>query len=249
MGLIREIQGITATINKNERAKREREQRKILIENYNAELYGNLRACFYQAFKLYPPEVAEKNLLENKEQNIDKITNIIENITHKENNKTYYTYKNQFDVYTDLSVKYYTELQKFKKEYYQLEKLQQKDTKTEYTTKLYNKLLKYYIENKTNLTATSNVLHRFENIEIIIDSITSDNQIKQFLITQYINILNNVEKLFKNELQHEKAQIKQQERLYKMNVANKIKKDFAFIYMMKKLNKFLQQNRQRKKRR
>lgn len=249
MGLIREIQGITATINKNERAKREREQRKILIENYNAEIYGDLRACFYQAFKLYPPNVAEKRLLENKEQNIDKITNIIENITHKENNKTYYTYKNQFDVYTDLSVKYYTELQKFKKEYYQLEKLQQKDTKTEYTTKLYNKLLKYYIENKTNLTATSNVLHRFENIEIIIDSITSDNQIKQFLITQYINILNNVEKLFKNELQHEKAQIKQQERLYKMNAANKIKKDFAFIYMMKKLNKFLQQNRQRKKRR
>lgn len=256
MGLIREIQGITATINKNERAKREREQRKILIENYNAEIYGDLRACFYQAFKCYKAEEAEQYLLEQKEQNINKIVEEIENITYIDNKKEYYTYRNKFDIYTDVATKYYTELQKFKKEYYQLKKLQQKaeqkkqdNKQAEYTTILYNKLLEYYIDNKNNLIATSNTLHKFENIEIIIDDITSDNQIKQFLITQYINILNNVEKLFKNELQHEKAQIKQQERLYKMNAANKIKKDFAFIYIMKKLNKFLQQNRQRKKRR
>lgn len=256
MGLIREIQGITATINKQERTRRERERQKILIENYNQELLGNLRACFYQAFKCYQAEEAEQYLLEQKEQNINKIVEEIESITYTDNKKEYYTYKGKFDIYIDVATKYYTELQKFKKEYYQLKKLQQKaeqkkqdNKQAEYTTILYNKLLEYYIDNKNNLIATSNTLHKFENIEIIIDDITSDNQIKQFLITQYINILNNVEKLFKNELQHEKAQIKQQERLYKMNAANKIKKDFAFIYMMKKLNKFLQQNRQRKKRR
>ena len=256
MGLIREIQGITATINKQERTRRERERQKILIDNYNQEMLGNLRACFYQAFKCYQAEEAEQYLLEQKEQNINKIVEEIESITYTDNKKEYYTYKGKFDIYTDAATKYYTELQKFKKEYYQLQKLQQKaeqkkqdNKQAEYTTILYNKLLEYYIDNKNNLIATSNTLHKFENIEIIIDDITNDNQIKQFLMTQYINILNNVEKLFKNELQHEKAQIKQQERLYKMNAANKIKKDFAFIYMIKKLNKFLQQNRQRKKRR
>lgn len=38
MGLIREIQGVNATISKQERAKREREHLKILQENYKKEL-------------------------------------------------------------------------------------------------------------------------------------------------------------------------------------------------------------------
>lgn len=38
MGLIREIQGVNATINKQERARRERERLKILQENYKKEI-------------------------------------------------------------------------------------------------------------------------------------------------------------------------------------------------------------------
>lgn len=38
MGLIREIQGVNATINKQERQRRERERLKILQENYKKEL-------------------------------------------------------------------------------------------------------------------------------------------------------------------------------------------------------------------
>ena len=255
MGLIREIQGITATINKQERTRRERERQKILIDNYNAELFGDLRACFYQAFKCYQAEEAEQYLLEQKEQNINKIVEEIESITYTDNKKEYYTYKGKFDIYTDVTTKYYTELQKFKKEYYQLKKLQQKaeqkkqdNKQAEYTTILYNKLLEYYIDNKNNLIATSNTLHKFENIEIIIDDITNDNQIKHVLCSQYITILNNVEKLFKFEIQQEKEHQKQYEHSQKIKKVNKIKKDISTIYMLKKLNKFLKQNRTKKRR-
>ena len=47
MGLIREVQGVNATINKQERARRERERLAILKENYKKELESDLKAEFF----------------------------------------------------------------------------------------------------------------------------------------------------------------------------------------------------------
>lgn len=245
MGLIREIQGLNATIDKKERARREREQKKILLQNYQDELIGNLKACYFQAFNSYIPSKAESILLENKDKNIAKICDIMEKVTHIENNKKYYTYKGLFDIVGDLEQKYYNELQKFKREYIKL----QYDKQTEVEKILFDELLYYCQSNIDKIGATIRTLQKYDTMVIIVDDITSKDELKEFLYSRYITILSKVQKHFKTELQHEKEYTKNMIQLEKQKRLQKIKKDTMQIYFLKRLNKFLVSNRKKKRRR
>ena len=51
MGLINEVAQVTETMNRRELEKRERENKKILIYEYNLEIVGDLQALFYNLFE------------------------------------------------------------------------------------------------------------------------------------------------------------------------------------------------------
>lgn len=60
MGLIREVQGVSASINRQERARREREKLKILQENYKKELKDYLQAEFLAIYRQNDTQTAEE---------------------------------------------------------------------------------------------------------------------------------------------------------------------------------------------
>lgn len=217
MGLIREIQGVNATINKQERARRERERLKILQENYKREIEGNLQAEFYNLYKKTDYATAYKTAILQKDAYIEKIYNIISKITYIENGKKYLTYFN-FDIVEDLEKAYYKILAKVKNEFTIIENINKK----ELLEQLENKLTRLF-ELSNSKYCASIVMKKNETKIKIINDMTQNECDKNTLKDNYTRILKKVIKQYdgniiaekmENKSKKEKARIKQSKKIF-----------------------------------
>lgn len=217
MGLIREIQGVNATINKQERARREREQQKILEENYKKELNGNLRGEFSHLFEKLDFENAYKIAVQEKENIIEKINNIIRMIKHKENNETYYSYRH-FDIITDLNENYYKIFEKVKKEV----QLSEKIRKSELADALESKISRLF-NLSNNKHCASIVAKKHDMIEKIINDVATNEPDRIYLKNNYSKILKKILFSYSGNIELEKMEIKNRK------AKAKIKQERGFI--------------------
>lgn len=217
MGLIREVQNVGASLNKQERARRERERLAILKENYTKELESNLKAEFYNLYKKTDIETAYKTAVLQKDLIIEKIYNIISKITYIENGKKYLTYYN-FDIVEDLEKAYYKILAKVKNEFTLMANIHKKDL----LTQLENKLIRIF-ELSNSKHCASIVMKKNETKTKIINDITQNECDKNILKDNYTRVLNKVIKQYdgniiaekmENKSKKEKARIKQNKRIF-----------------------------------
>ena len=66
MGLINEVAQVAETMNRREQEKRERENKKLLIYEYNLEITGDLQGLFYNLFENNDIETAYKRAITEK---------------------------------------------------------------------------------------------------------------------------------------------------------------------------------------
>lgn len=241
MGLIREIQGVNATINRQERQRREREHLKILQENYKNEILTDLWAEFSALFEHYDTETAYNTAILQKNNIIDKIYNIILKIKYEVNGKKYYKYK-QFDIIQDLKDNFLTILEKVKKEY----TIQEAANNAFLLDELKNDLIKYMKLDK-NKYLMSLALKSYDNINNIIISITSDKQKQAFLFDNYYKILNNVLKLYQGDIINAKSKIKAKKEVLKEKQKRKITNWLIYNYILSDISKSLPKPHNKKK--
>lgn len=217
MGLIREVQGVNATINKQERARRERERLKILQENYKKELESDLKAEFLSLYKKTDTETAYKTAVLQKDVIIEKIYNIISKITYSENGKRYLTYSN-FDIVGDLDENYFKILAKVKKEIV----LKENINKNDLMKRLENKLTRLF-EISNNKYCASIIAKKNDMKIKIINDITQNERDRLTLKDNYSRILTKVIKQYdgdiitekmENKSKKEKARIKQNKKIF-----------------------------------
>ena len=170
MGLIRELQGVSASLSRSERARRERERLRILQENYKNELKTNLSAEFYSIFKQYDTQTAYNTIIKTKEDIIDKICNIMSKITYTENGVKYYAY-NEFDIFQDLEDNFYKILNVVQRDYTKLQEVKQQ----ELLIKLENKI-KRYMRLDSNKYLISIQLKKYNIIKDIINGIATTEE-------------------------------------------------------------------------
>jgi hypothetical protein len=217
MGLIREIQGVNATINKQERARRERERLKILTENYKKELESDLKAEFLNIYNKTDFDTAYKIIVLQKDDIIQKLYNIISKITYTENGKRYLTYFN-FDIVEDLEKAYYKILAKVKNEFTLIANINKKDL----LTQLENKLTRLF-ELSNNKYCASIVMKKNETKIKIINDMAQNERDKNTLKDNYSRVLAKVIKQYdgdiitekmENKSKKEKARIKQNKKIF-----------------------------------
>ena len=256
MGLIREIQGVNATINKQERARRERERLKILQENYKKELEGDLKAEFLNIYNKTDFDTAYKIIVLQKDDIVQKLYNEMYNIHYLQNTgavdlvflpsphwdkKWRYEQKKEkvfiyrdFDIITDLNENYFIILQKVKKEVDTKQHLQNK--------KIFDKLKKRLVDamklddNKYLLSLT---LQQNENIKMIVNDITNDETKKDFLFDNYEKALKQVLKLYHGDIVKNKMDLKAQKEQAKNENKKKIARWLLFNYIMTDILKAL----------
>lgn len=241
MGLIREIQGVNATMNRQERARRERERLKILQENYKNEILTDLWAEFSALFEHYDIETAYNTAILQKNNIIDKIYNIILKIKYEVNGKKYYKYK-QFDILQDLKDNFFKILEKVKKEY----TIQEAANNAFLLDELKNDLTNYMNLDK-NKYLMSLALKSYDNINNIIISITSDKQKQAFLFDNYYKILNNVLKLYQGDIINAKSKIKEKKEKAKEENRKKLASWLIFNYILNDISKSLPKPHNKKK--
>lgn len=241
MGLIREIQGVNATMNRQERARRERERLKILQENYKNEILTDLWAEFSALFEHYDTETAYNTAILQKNNIIDKIYNIILKIKYEVNGKKYYKYK-QFDILQDLKDNFFKILEKVKKEY----TIQEAANNAFLLDELKNDLTNYMNLDK-NKYLMSLALKSHDNINNIIISITSDKQKQAFLFDNYYKILNNVLKLYQGDIINAKSKIKEKKEKEKEATKKKFAHWLLFNYILSDISKSLPKPHNKKK--
>ena len=256
MGLIREVQGVNATINKQERARRERERLKILQENYKKELQEFLFAEFYAIYNHYDMETAEEITILKKDNIVENLYSQIYNRHYLENRgrvelvflpspswdkKWRYEQKKEkvfiyrdFDIITDLSENYFIILQKVKKEIDTKQHLQNKKLFDELKKKISGAMMldknKYFL---------SIALQENENIETIINSIAKNENEKDYLLNNYEKALKQVLKLYSGDIAKNKMDLKAQKEQAKNENRNKIARWLLFNYIMTDMLKIL----------
>ena len=256
MGLIREIQGVNATINKQERARRERERQKILTENYTREIKEALFAEFYAIYKHYDTKTAEEIMIQQKDDIIQKLYDEIYNRHYLQNNgavdlvflpsptwdkKWRYEQKKEkvfiyrdFDIITDLSENYFKILQKAKKEIYSIKQIENKKLFDELKKKIGGAMT--LDENKYFLSIA---LQENENIETIINSIAKNENEKNYLINNYEKAFKQVIKLYQGNIVKNKMDLKAQKEQAKNENQKKVARWLLFNYIMAEILKTL----------
>ena len=205
MGLINEVHSITQGMNRKERERAEREQKKQLILEYNAEIKSNLQAVFYNLFENYTPKEAYKKAILQKSKNIDQLTKHIERIGYTENGRKYSRYDGHFDIVGDLNACYFIELEKIKKEYEKTEKINTQELQKTLEQEFY----KYFKMNYKKYIIKQ-TLQENDSMETIIQDIATTEQEQEILKENYSRTLAKVSKYFQGDIIKERQEIKQQ---------------------------------------
>ena len=243
MGLIREVQNVGASLNKQERQRRERERLKILQENYKREIEGNLQAEFYNLYKKTDMEIAYKTAVLQKDLIIEKIYNIINKVTYIENGKKYLTYSN-FDIVEDLEKAYYKILAKVKNEFTLIANINKKDL----LTQLENKLTRLF-ELSNNKYCALIVMKKNETKTKIINDMTQNEYDKNTLKDNYTRILNKVIKQYDGNIIAEKMENKHRQEKAKIKQNKKIFNQIIWGHILGDISKSLPKSFSRGKRR
>ena len=230
MGLIREIQGVNATINKQERAKRERERLKILQENYKKELESDLKAEFFGLFNRHDSGSAYKIAVLQKDDIIEKIYKIISKITYTENGKKYLTYSN-FDIVGDLDESYYKILTKVKNEIQLSEKIREGELLNALERKM-NQLF----ELSNNKHCASIVAKRHDMIEKIISAVANNETDRAYLRNNYSKILRRVLYSYSGNIELEKIELKNKKQNAMIKQGQKISNQLIFGHILGTIN-------------
>lgn len=208
MGLINEVQGVKATLNRKEQAKAQRELKKRIEQDYNIEIKGNLQSIFYKLFETLPTKEAYKKAILEKEKNIDNITALIENIKLKNGNFKYY---GLFDIVGDLQSNYFLILDKIKREYQRIETIKEQeeaDRQAELLKQLENDIYNFFKKSELK-HITKRILAQNESMLILIEDIAKSEKDVDILKNNYTKILNKVTKLFDGDIQTEKEDIRE----------------------------------------
>lgn len=243
MGLIREVQGVNATINKQERARRERERLAILKENYKKEIESDLKAEFYGLFNTHDSDGAYIVAVTQKDYIIEKLYNIISKITYTENGKKYLTYSN-FDIVEDLEEFYFKILDKTKKDFERLENI----NKRELLKRLENKLTRLF-EISNNKYCASIIAKKNDMKIKIINDITQNERDRLTLKDNYNQILTKVIKQYDGDIITEKMEIKHKREKAKVKQNKKIFNQIILGHILGDISKSLPKGFSRGKRR
>lgn len=243
MGLIREVQGVNATINKQERARRERERLAILKENYKKEIESDLKAEFFNIYTSTDFETAYKIIVLQKDDIIQKLYNIISKITYTENGKRYLTYSN-FDIVGDLDENYFKILAKVKKEIV----LKENINKNDLMKRLENKLTRLF-DISNNKYCASIVAKKNDMKTKIINDITQNEHEKNVLKDNYNQILTKVIKQYDGDIITEKMEIKHKREKAKVKQNKKIFNQLILGHILGDISKSLPKGFSRGKRR
>lgn len=235
MGMIAELHDVNISLNQKLKDKQERENKKALIENYNAEIKGNLQALFYNLFETYPTDQAYKKAIIEKEENINTLTELIENIKIPKNNKLYYLYR-QFDIVQDLQNNYFILLDKIKKEYTRIEEIKNKE--------IIEKLEDYIIqrfENAPNKKQCYKVLQQKIYIDYAIKDVAKNKKEVETLQNNYFKTLQKIKKYYNGyiiEEQEKEKEYKEQKReLEKIKRRDKLLSKMIVGQILKDLNR------------
>ena len=226
MGLIREVQGVSASLNKQERARRERERLKILQENYKKELESDLKSEFLNIYNKTDIETAYKIIVLEKGAIIEKIYNIISKITYEQDGKRYYTYFN-FDIIGDLQESYFKILAKVKNEVQLSEKIRESELYDALEWKLIQLFELSYNKYCASIIAKKNDM----KIKIIND-ITQNERDRSILKDNYGRILEKVIKQYEGDIITEKMEIKHKKEKSKVKQNRKIFNQLILGYIL-----------------
>lgn len=256
MGLIREVQNVGASLNKQERQRRERERQKILIENYTREIKEILFAEFYAIYKHYDTKTADEITIQQKDDIIQKLYDEIYNRHYlqksgavdlvflpsptwntkykfEQKKEKVYIYRD-FDIITDLNENYFKILQKAKKEIYLQKQIESK--------KLFEKLkkrLQQLMEIDSNKHFLSLALQQNENIKMIVNDITNDETQKEYLLDNYEKAFKQVIKLYHGDIVKNKMELKAQKEQAKNENKKRLARWLLFNYIMTDILKML----------
>lgn len=256
MGLIREVQGVSASLNKQERARRERERLKILQENYTREIKDFLFAEFSTIYQHYDAKTADEITIQQKDDIIQKLYNEMYNRHYLQNTgavdlvflpsphwdkKWRYEQKKEkvfiyrdFDIITDLNENYFIILQKVKEEVDTKQHLQNK--------KIFDKLkkrLQQLMEIDNDKYFLSLSLQQNENIKNIVEDITTGENEKEFLYNNYEKALKQALKLYSGDIAKNKMDLKAQKEQAKNENKKRIARWLLFNYIMADILKAL----------
>ena len=231
MGLIREVQGVSASLNKTERARRERERLAILKENYKKEIESDLQAEFYGLFNRHDSDSAYKIAVFQKDDIIEKLYNIISKITYKDNGKNFLTYS-KFDIVGDLQENYFKILDKIKKEFARIENINKK----ELLERLENKLIKLFDITKSKYGASMVAKEKNMVLKIIVDIAENENE-RKILIDNYHKILNKVIKLYDGNIKMDKIEMKHKKEIAKTKQNKKIFNQILSTCLLREISK------------
>ena len=231
MGLIREVQGVSASLNKTERARRERERLAILKENYKKEIESDLQAEFYGLFNRHDSDSAYKIAVFQKDDIVDKIYKIISKITYTENKQRFLTYSN-FDIIGDLQENYFKILSKVKNEIDRKEKI----LKNELLKRLENKLMKLFDISKSKYGASIVAKEKEMIFKIIADIAENENE-QKILIDNYNKILNKVIKLYDGNIKMDKIEIKHRKEIAKTKQNKKLFNQILSSCLLREISK------------
>lgn len=202
MGLIRQVNEISYSLNKQEKARQERENKKILQEDYKKELESDLKfeieKCLFKNDYNYTK--TKKDVLTNY--------NFIIEAAGKQVAKKF----DNFDIEKDLQDIFYKVLKNTLQPQKDIESIKSQEEKENilyYVNILQNELESYFIECNAKKTIIYKCLQKNEYKNRIIDKITSDNQIRNILNQKYYTILARVVKAFKIEIEEEQEQQKE----------------------------------------
>ena len=243
MGLIKEVQNVGASLNKQERARRERERLAILKENYKKELESDLKAEFYGLFNTHDSDSAYIVAITQKDYIVEKLYNIISKITYTENGKKFLTYSN-FDIVEDLEESYFKILDKIKKDFERLENI----NKRELLKRLENKLERLF-DLTNNKYCASIVAKEKDMIYKIINSIAQNETEKKTLKDNYSRILQKVINLYDGDIKRVKMEMKHKKEVAKTKQNKKIFNLILWGHLLSDINKSLPKGFSRGKRR
>lgn len=230
MGLISELHDIRAEMTYKERQRIERENKKTLQENYKKEINGDLQELFYNLFKSLPYKEAYKKAIFEKDKNIDKITTYIEKLTYKKNGKSFYLYKNQFDIVQDLQDNYNTILNRIKKDFETL----QKETEKELEEKLRNEIKKYFLK-YAEKWAIYETLQEKRCVDFIISELAENEEERKTLEAIYFKTFQEVAKFYKIEIETQKRELREQKREAREKAKVKRRDKLLFLYLINKI--------------
>lgn len=227
MGLIREVQNVGASLNKQERARRQRERLKILQENYKREIKEILFAEFTAIYNNYNIDDGEKIIILKKDdiikkshkeiysrhylQNSDDVQLVFlpspswdKNWRFEQKKEKVFLY-HDFDIITDLNDNYYKIAQQAKKDFEKVQKI-----KFDYLlTELKKRIIQSMNLNESTYFLSLS-LQQNKNIIAIVDDITTDEKERAFLFDNYDKTLRQILKLYHGDIEREKIKIKAQ---------------------------------------